>query len=115
MSKGLHSDKENTRRQLAKPSRPQDGKNWLRHGDRTEGAVIDEMLLTGATDVEMATALIKKGFGKKGLADNGLEILTRRVAKHRYHLSAEIESGEQGHNLPLRKLGQKWLIDEHAL
>ncbi len=88
MSHGNSDDVFNTEKEVLSPSRLVNGKNWLRHSGQAEK--IDEMLLTGATVIEIAQELVRTGLCKR---DVSLAVI--RVKNHLYHL------GKGSHNVML--------------
>ncbi|MEW6326065.1 MAG: hypothetical protein AB1487_00465 [Thermodesulfobacteriota bacterium] len=81
--------------QIRNPYIPQSGPNWLGHTKGTQGFRIDEMLLKGATEEEMAKDLIEQGLSKRDI-----NTAIKRVKKHIYHLRTPGEQ-ERGHGLNL--------------
>jgi len=88
MSMGHPSDLRNTEAELENRSDLVKGKNWLRHTG--QALRIDEMLLSGATNDEMAHDLVRKGLFTKGV-----DAAKHRVQRHIEHLRNE------EHMLPL--------------
>ncbi|NSW87404.1 MAG: hypothetical protein HPY84_13900 [Syntrophobacteraceae bacterium] len=67
-------DREKTRKQIRTPLAPKHGRNWLGHREKTQAAMIDYMLITGASIGEMARMV---------------RASKARVRNHLYHLEDE--------------------------
>lgn len=93
-------DLRKTREELKKPTGLIDGKNWLDHKGK-QNRRIDEMLLIGATELDIARDLIQKGLFKKDLPT-----AIKRVKRHLDHL------GKEEHKLPLKQdINDVWRFD----
>ncbi len=106
MSAGKEGDWLETQNQIKNPNPIQAGKTWLRHGEFTQSALIDLMLLEGNTINDIAEELNKK-FGKKQLSQR-----KQRVKSHINHLmqGSDLDkiTGIKGHQLKLVEKKGKW-------
>lgn len=68
MSQGRPDDLRKTIEELRNPSGIIDGKNWLGHHEGKQDQRIDEMLLKGATEQDIARDLIQRGLSKRDLS-----------------------------------------------
>lgn len=111
MSSGQGNDLEETQKQIKNPTPIINGKNWLRHLEFKQSALIDQMLLGGLYSVEEIARELDRRF--KPL--RSLEAREKRVQEHIEHLqdgdSRGKSSGMKPHKLRLKEVGGKWRFD----
>lgn len=107
MSGGQADDWYHTQEQMKKRMPIQNGKNWLRHGEHTQSAEIDLMILEGKYSIkEIAAELNKRFTPMKSLAYR-----KNRVKDHMDHLKQgsgkDKISGVKGHKLKIEEVDGK--------
>lgn len=107
MSTGLPQDTANTVAQMQNPTPPANGTNWLRHGEGTQAALIDEMLLgEGHTLGEISVALHEAFQGDH--PDRQPEDWIPRVQSHLSHLTNGDPTYQEPHHLSVVEIAGRW-------
>lgn len=97
-----------TQEQLKNPNPIHEGKNWLRHGEHTQAALIDLMILEGKHSIKDIAVELNKKFKKTAT----INACIQRAKDHMEHLqqgsSRDKISGRKGHQLKLEEVSGKW-------
>ena len=106
MSSGLPKDWNETKEQMRNPKAPTKGRNWLRHGENTHCAAIDEMIMSGTYSTKEMAQQLNDRFG-----DRPLQKWIDRIKWHLDHLQDRPIGEMKPHQLKLKEINGKWKFD----
>jgi hypothetical protein len=104
MSSGEREDRGKTEKHMKEKKPCANGKNWLRHREASQAALIDDMLLEGKYSLgEMASELNRR-FGQRPASKRN-----QRIMDHIRHLRTSYDEpdypeGQKGHGLQVEEI-----------